>query len=112
MIYLDRFLFNFFDNLNFSKDLEIEEVIYEDDDIIINRTLSLNQDTEEFDQDDLEIVMLYDGKASIEFKDEILHLKPGDIIKINPHDVHRVFDQDKAIWLCVFKKVGKNGQEQ
>lgn len=106
---MDRFLFNILENLNFSKDSEIEEVIYEDDEITIIRTLSLNQDTEEFDQDNLEIVLLYDGKASIEFKDEILNLNPGDIIKINPHDLHRVFNQDKAIWICVFKKVGRDG---
>lgn len=101
---MNRFLFNIIDNLNFSKDSEIEEIIYEDEDILINRTLSLNQNTDEFDQENLEIALLYDGKASIEFKDEVIILKPGDIIRINPHDVHRVFNQEKAIWICVFKK--------
>lgn len=102
---MGRLLFNLLDNLNFSEKCEIEEIIYEDESIVINRTLSLNQVTEEFDQKDLEIVLLYDGEAKIKFKDEVIELKPGDVLKINPHDVHRVIYQNKAIWFCIFKKV-------
>lgn len=105
---MERLLFNLLDDINFSEEKEIEKIIYEDEDISINRTLSLNQVTEEFDQEDLEIVLLYDGRAKIEFKDEVIDLKPGDILRIKPHDVHKVIYQDRAIWLCIFKKVDKH----
>lgn len=99
-------LYNIFENIKFSKEKEIEEIIYEDEALKIIRTMSLNQKTNYYDQDDLEIVFLLSGSASIEFKSskEIVKLEKGDMYEIKPHEIHRVIEQDKAIWLCIFRR--------
>lgn len=98
-------LYNVFKNITFSKDREIEEKIYEDESLKIIRTMSLNQVTGFYDQDELEIVILIGGVAEIEYDDgRIISLEKGDTLEIKPHEIHRVRSQDRAIWLCVFKK--------
>lgn len=98
-------LYNVFKNIKFSKDREIEEKIYEDESLKIIRTMSLNQVTGFYDQEELEIVFLLRGKAQIEYDDgSIISLEKGDTLEIRPHQIHRVRSQDRAIWLCVFKK--------
>ena len=90
-------LYNVFKNIKFSSEEEIEEKIYEDDSLKIIRTMSLDQVTGFYDQDELEIVILLGGKAQIE-------LEEGDNLVIRPHEIHRVSWQEKAVWLCIFKK--------
>lgn len=98
-------LYNIFKNIKFSRDGEIEEKIYEDDEIKVIRTLSLDQVTDFYDQDELEIVFLLKGKAQIEYEDgSRLDLREGDSLVIRPHEIHRVSWQEKAVWLCIFKK--------
>lgn len=98
-------LYNIFKNIRFSSEEEIEEKIYEDDSLKIIRTMSLNQVTDFYDQEEVEIVFLLRGKAQIEYEDgRRLDLGQGDSLVIRPHEVHRVSWQEKAVWLCIFKK--------
>ena len=98
-------LYNIFKNIKFSCDGEIEEKIYEDDGIKVIRTMSLDQVTDFYDQDELEIVFLLKGKAQIEYEDgRRLDLGEGDSLVIRPHEIHRVSWQEKAVWLCIFRK--------
>ena len=97
-------VYNIFDNLVFSKDREIEEIIFENDQVKIIRICSLDQATDFYDQDQLEIVKIVRGRASLEIDGEILDLKEGDILPIHPHQIHKVLSQDHAVWLCIFLK--------
>ena len=98
-------LYNIFKNIRFSSEEEIEEKIYEDEGIKVIRTMSLDQVTGFYDQEELEIVFLLRGKAQIEYEDgRRLDLREGDSLVIRPHEIHRVSWQEKAVWLCIFKK--------
>lgn len=98
-------LYNVFKNIKFSEEREIEEKIYEDDSLKIIRTMSLNQVTGFYDQEELEIVFLLGGLAEIEYDNgEIISLEKGDTLEIKPHEIHRVRSQDRAVWLCIFRK--------
>ena len=98
-------LYNVFKNIKFSEEREIEEKIYEDESLKIIRTMSLDQVTGFYDQEELEIVFLLRGKAQIEYEDgRRLDLREGDSLVIESHEVHRVSWQEEAVWLCIFKK--------
>ena len=97
-------IYNIFDNLAFSKDREIEETIFENEKIKIIRISSFNQVTDYYDQEELEIVKIEKGSATLEIEGEIINLKEGDLLPIHPHQVHRVIKQDHAIWLSIFVK--------
>ena len=98
-------LYNIFKNIRLSSEEEIEEKIYEDEGIIVIRTMSLNQVTGFYDQDELEIVFLLKGKVQIEYEDgRRLDLGEGDSLVIRPHEIHKVSWQEKVVWLCIFKK--------
>lgn len=98
-------LYNVFKNIKFSEEREIEEKIYEDESLKIIRTMSLNQVTGFYDQEELEIVFLLGGLAEIEYDNgRIISLEKGDTLEIRPHEIHRVSLQEKAVWLCIFKK--------
>lgn len=97
-------MFNLFENLNFSKKEEILDTIYEDEKVKVERILSLNQITDFYDQEELELVFLLEGIAEILINEEKMKLKKGDFLKISPHQVHKIISQENAIWLCVFLK--------
>ncbi len=97
-------IYNIFDKMDFSEDGEIEETIFENDQVKIIRICSLNQATDFYDQDQLEIVKIVRGRARLEIEGEVLDLKEGDILPIHPHQIHRVLSQDHAVWLCIFLK--------
>ncbi|WP_276887262.1 cupin domain-containing protein [Anaerococcus lactolyticus] len=97
-------IYNIFDKLEFSEDREIEEIIFENEKIKMIRISSLNQVTDFYDQDQLEIVKIVRGRAKLEIEGELVNLKEGDILPIHPHQVHRVISQDKTVWLCIFVK--------
>lgn len=97
-------IYNIFDKVEFSENEEIEETIFENEKIKVIRITSLNQATNYYDQNELEIVKIEEGKATLEIDGEIINLKKGDILPINPHQVHRVIRQDHAVWLCIFLK--------
>lgn len=97
-------IYNIFDKVEFSENEEIEETIFENEKIKVIRITSLNQATDYYDQNELEIVKIEEGKATLEIDGEIINLKNGDILPIKPHQVHRVLSQDHAVWLCIFLK--------
>ena len=97
-------IYNIFDKLEFSEDEEIEEMIFENEKIKVIRITSLNQATGYYDQNELEIVKIEEGKATLEIDGKLVKLKKGDILPINPHQIHRVIKQDHAVWLCIFLK--------
>lgn len=98
-------LYNIFKNIKFSSEGEVEEKIYEDEGIKVIRTMSLDQVTGFYDQEELEIVFLLRGKAQIEYEDGgRLDLGEGDSLVIRPHEIHKVSWQEEAVWLCIFKK--------
>ena len=97
-------IYNIFDKLEFSEDRELENLIFENEKIKMLRISSLNQVTDYYDQDQLEIVKIVRGRATLEIEGELVNLKEGDILPIHPHQVHRVISQDKTVWLCIFVK--------
>lgn len=97
-------VYNIFENLEFSKDREIEELIFENEKIRLVRTASLGQSTDYYDQEELEIVKIEEGSARLEIEGEIVDLKKGDILEIPPHQIHKVISQEKTVWLCIFVK--------
>lgn len=98
-------LYNIFKNIKFSEEKEIEEKIYEDESLRIIRTMSLNQVTDFYNQDEIEIVFLLRGSANIEYKDgSLVRLSEGDTLEIKAHEIHRVSWQEEAVWLCIFRK--------
>lgn len=100
-------IYNIFEGLTFYPEKEIEDIIFEDKKIRITRIMSLDQETPEIDQDELEIVMLLEGEAKILLDENIINLKRGDILEIPPHKIHKVTWQDHALWLCIFTKWGQ-----
>lgn len=97
-------IYNIFDKLEFSEDRELENLIFENEKIKMIRISSLNQVTDYYDQDQLEIVKIVRGRATLEIEGELVNLKEGDILPIHPHQVHRIISQDKTVWLCIFVK--------
>lgn len=97
-------VFNLFDHIRFSDLEEVEEGIFENEKVRALRTMSLNQVTDYMVQDEDEIVILMDGLASIETEDELVRMKKGDFLFIPKGLRHRVIDQDKALWFCIFVK--------
>lgn len=97
-------IYNIFENIVFSEDGEIEETIFENDQMKIIRICSLDQAIDFYDQGQLEIVKIVRGRARLEIEREVLDLKEGDILPIHPHQIHRVLSQDHAVWLCIFLK--------
>lgn len=97
-------VFNLFDQIKFSDLEEVEEGIFENDKVRALRTMSLNQVTDYMVQDEDEFVILMDGLASIETKSEVVRMKKGDFLFIPKGLRHRVIDQEKALWFCLFVK--------
>lgn len=97
-------VFNLLSNLKFSKKEEVEEIVYEDEKVRVLRTMSLDQFTEWMVQDEDEFVVLMEGKASIETDREVVEMKKGDFLFIEKGLRHRVIDQDRALWFCLFVK--------
>ena len=97
-------VFNLFDRIKFSDLEEVEEGIFENDRVRALRTMSLNQVTDFMVQDEDEFVILMDGFASIETESEVVRMKKGDFLFIPKGLRHRVIDQDKALWFCLFLK--------
>lgn len=97
-------VFNLFDHIKFSDLEEIEEGIFENEKVRALRTMSLNQVTGFMVQDEDEFVILMDGLASIETESEVVRMKKGDFLFIPKGLRHRVIDQDKAVWFCLFVK--------
>ena len=63
--------FNIFENVHFSEDKEIEEIIFENQNIKAIRIVSLNQKTDFMKEENLELVLVARGKAKLLINDEI-----------------------------------------
>ena len=98
-------IFNLFDHTRFSELEETDEGIFENEKVRALRTLSLNQVTDYMVQDEDEVVILMEGLASIETESEIVRMKKGDFLFIPRGLRHRVIDQDRAVWFCLFVKI-------
>ena len=57
--------FNIFENVHFSEDKEIEEIIFENQNIKALRIVSLNQKTDFMKEENLELVLVARGKAKL-----------------------------------------------
>jgi len=105
---------NLFSKIPEYSDNEITEVIFCNDLIRIERIVSYGFASPEnfwYNQDSDEWVILLEGNASIEFKnDEIIDMKKGDYIFIPANREHRVkycSKEPNCLWLAVhfnFKK--------
>ena len=91
---------------------ELIEAILQTPGLRIERIVSLGQSSPEgfwYDQDDNEWVILLKGSAGLLFEgqEDVLALKPGDYIRIDRHQRHRVewTDPDKeTVWLAIHYK--------
>ncbi|EGC81957.1 cupin domain-containing protein [Anaerococcus prevotii] len=97
-------VFNLLENLEFSSDEEVEEIIYEDEKMRVLRTMSLDQETDYMTQDEDELVILMAGEGSIQTDDEIIKMKASDFLYIPHGQSHKVINQYRAVWFCVFIK--------
>jgi len=94
---------------------EVFETLLKTKDVLIERIITngaIKTPGEWYDQEKDEWVILLQGTAKLEFKnDEIVSLKKGDYIFIPSHKVHRVRQTSKypnCIWLAFHAKLKKN----
>lgn len=97
-------LYNIFENIKFTEEKEIEEIIFENKKIKITRILSLDQITEEMAENNLEIVLVASGSVEILINKKKIILKKGDVLPIPAKTPHKILKQDHVIWYCVFAK--------
>ena len=102
---------NIFDSLPNDLSVEVSEEIIHALTIRIERIVSKGHsspDTDWYDQDENEWVMVVEGKATLEFEDgSKRELSTGDYINIPAHVKHKVVQTDPnqiTIWLAIFYK--------
>lgn len=91
---------------------EFNETVFQASGLHIKRIVSRGHCSPEgfwYDQDDNEWVLLLKGSAGLRFEgqEDLLALKPGDHIRIDRHQRHRVewTDPDQeTVWLAVHYK--------
>lgn len=91
---------------------ELIETILQEPNLRIERIVSDGQSSPDgfwYDQDDNEWVILLKGSAGLRFEgqEDVIVLKPGDHVRIERHQKHRVewTDQDqKTVWVAVHYK--------
>lgn len=91
---------------------EFNETVFQASGLRIERIVSCGHCSPKgfwYDQDDNEWVILLKGSAGIRFegREDVLRLKPGDHIRIDRHQRHRVewTDPDQeTVWLAVHYK--------
>jgi cupin 2 domain-containing protein len=100
---------NIFADMPDSQKDEQIEVILQVPGLRIERIVSSGQSSPDgfwYDQDDNEWVLLLKGSAGLRFegREDILALKPGDHIRIDRHQKHRVewtHPDQETVWLAV-----------
>jgi cupin 2 domain-containing protein len=96
---------NIYENIKHFFHDEIIDEIFTSDAIRITRISSTNQVTDWYDQEEKEVAILLDGEATVEFLDRKVGLKKGDVIIINPHEIHRVINTSPTgLWLAIYFK--------
>jgi cupin 2 domain-containing protein len=99
---------NLFDDLPTSLPDELFTTLLEAANIRIERIVSQGHTSPEgfwYDQDQHEWVMVLKGAARLRFDDEVVEMKPGDVVLIPAHKKHRVewtTPDEPTIWLAVF----------
>ena len=99
---------NIFDveQLDFSFNKELTDLLLEKDTIRIERIVSYGQTTSWYDQTENEIVFLLQGRAELEYANGATEkLQQGDWVNIPAHTQHRVSytsENPKCIWLAIF----------
>ena len=96
---------NLFANVAPSDD-EITEVLAQKNTVRIERIISYGQTSPPgfwYDQKEIEYVAVLEGRAELEFSDEIMTLNAGDWVIIPAHEKHRVaYTSKPCVWLAVF----------
>ena len=97
---------NLFDLKTLPLHKELVDVLVENHNLRIERTLSAGQVTDWYDQEEGEYVFLLEGCSVIEYEDgEEVHMKKGDMLYLPPHRIHRVSKTSFnpiCVWLCIF----------
>lgn len=99
---------NIFEAIPGNLDAEIFEDIFKSSNIRVERIISKGQSTPAeswYDQEEHEWVMVVEGKAILEFENDLVTLNKGDYVNIPAHCKHKVHwtDPDRAtIWLAIF----------
>ncbi len=94
---------NIYENLKYSKDTEIIDLIDKAKNFEISRITSSGQTTDWLEDSRYEIAILLEGEAVIEFSDHKVKLKKGEVIKIIPHTKHRVHNlSPTGLWLTIY----------
>lgn len=104
---------NLYDSLPEKLPDELIETLAEDAGLRLERIVSTGQATAEsewYDQDSDEWVVLLTGSAQLRFEspDEILAMKPGDYVKIPAHRRHRIDWTDPdvpTVWLALHFRI-------
>jgi mannose-6-phosphate isomerase-like protein (cupin superfamily) len=96
---------NIFDNIRHLLHEEVVDEIYSGEIVKVSRISSMGQTTDWFDSEFKEVAVLLEGAATIEFLDRSVGLKKGDIVIINPHEIHRVINTSPTgLWLAFYFK--------
>ncbi|WP_414732652.1 cupin domain-containing protein [Acetobacterium carbinolicum] len=81
-------------------------ILAQNDRVRIERIISTGQQSNWYDQEETEYVILLEGMAQLSFgENQTITLEKGDTLLIPPHQKHRVAytsTDPPCIWLCVF----------
>ncbi len=87
-------------------DNEMISVLEQNEKVRIERIVSTGQQSDWYDQEESEYVILLEGRAQLLFAEgRTIILEKGDTLLIPPHQKHRVTytsADPPCIWLCVF----------
>ncbi|MEO1816014.1 MAG: cupin domain-containing protein [Acetobacterium sp.] len=87
-------------------DDEVISVLAQNERVRIERIISTGQQSDWYDQEESEYVILLEGRAQLAFEEgRTITLEKGDTLLIPPHQKHRVTHtsaEPPCIWLCVF----------
>lgn len=85
---------------------EVITVLEQNEHVRIERIISTGQQSEWYDQEETEFVILLEGRAELVFEENrIVSLEKGDTLLIPAHQKHRVSytsSEPPCLWLCVF----------
>jgi len=97
---------NIYEMPRFPINEELISVLEQNERVRIERIVSSGQQSDWYDQEETEFVILLEGRARLAFEDDnTITLEKGDTLLIPPHQKHRVADTSvdpPCIWLCVF----------
>lgn len=94
---------NFFDDIKPPKNGEIFKTLYEKNGVSIEKIISSNKQSGKlYNQNYDEWVMVVEGEAVLELKEQKRTLRKGDFLLIVKNTPHRVLEtKEGTLWLCV-----------